>query len=236
MLDDEVNAGNGGLDARLHHIFGELFFVEDNHFFDVAHTALEVFAEGDDFADHDGRAGDGLEHAHLAALNALGDFDFALAGEQRDRAHLAQVHAHRVVGFFQRAGRQVQLNVFALFQLEVLVAAELGAVQQVDALGADGGNQIVQIVGRGAHLIRQHVVHVAVGEIALFLADIDQAVNIVVRICRQSPKCSYFLSSASRFRAVWRSRTQSVSVRAEKDSQKSRNRRRTADTNRGHAA
>ena len=46
VLDQRVDAGDGGLDAGLHHLFGELFFVEDDHFFDVAHAALEVFAEG----------------------------------------------------------------------------------------------------------------------------------------------------------------------------------------------
>ena len=180
-MTQRVDAGHGGLDARLNHLFGELFVVEDDHFFDVAHAALEVFAEGHDLANHDGRARDGLEHAHLAALDALGDFDFALARQQRHGAHLAQVHAHRVVGLFQGARRQVELDILALFQLEVLVA-ELGAVEQVDALGADGGDQVVQIVGRGCHLVRQHVVDVAVGEIALFLADLDQGVNIVIVI------------------------------------------------------
>ena len=104
VLDQRVDAGDGGLDAGLHHLFGELFFVEDHHFLYVADAALEVFAESDDLANDDGRAGDGLEHAHLAALDALGDFDFAFARKQRHGAHFAQVHAHGVVGFFQRAG------------------------------------------------------------------------------------------------------------------------------------
>ena len=141
---------------------------------------LRSSPRADDLANHDGRAGDGLEYAQLAALDALGDFYFALAGEQRNRAHFAQVHAHRVVGFFEGPGRQVELDIFALFQLEVLVGAELGAVQQVDALGADGGDQVVQIVGR-AHLLRQHIVDIAVGEIALFFADLDQAVDLVFK-------------------------------------------------------
>ena len=178
VLDQGVNARHGGADARLHHVFGELFLVEDHDFFDVAHAALQVFAEGHDFADHDGRARDGLEHAHLAALDALGDFHFAFAREQRNGAHLAQIHADGVVGFFQSAGRQVELDVLALLELEVLVAAEFGPVEQVDALGADGGDQVVDVVGRGGHLIRHHLVDVAVGEVALFLARIDQAVNV----------------------------------------------------------
>ena len=39
-----------------------------------------------------------LQHAPLAVLDALGDLDLALAGEQRHRPHLAQVHAHGIVG------------------------------------------------------------------------------------------------------------------------------------------
>ena len=108
---------------------------------------LRSSPRADDFADDDGRTRDGLEHAHLAALDALGDFDFALAGEQGNGAHFAQVHADGVVGLFQRAGREVELDVFAFFELEILVAGELGRVEQVDALGADGGDQIVEVVG-----------------------------------------------------------------------------------------
>ncbi len=59
---------------------------------------------------------------------------------------------------------------------------ELGAVQQVDALGADGGDQVVQILGRRTHLIGQHIVHVAVGQIALFLAHFNQGVNVVIML------------------------------------------------------
>ena len=118
VLHQRVDAADGLADAGLQHLFGDLFLVEDHHFLDVAHAALEVFAEADDFADHDGRARDGLHHAHLAALDALGDFDFALAREQRHGAHLAQVHADGVVGFFECARGQVELDVFALFAFD----------------------------------------------------------------------------------------------------------------------
>ncbi len=45
-----------------------------------------------------GIVGEGLVDLRLALLDAFGDADLALAVEQLDRAHLAQVHAHRVVG------------------------------------------------------------------------------------------------------------------------------------------
>ena len=38
------NAGDGGTHACLHHVFGQLFFIEDYDFFDVAHAALQVLA------------------------------------------------------------------------------------------------------------------------------------------------------------------------------------------------
>ena len=56
--------------------------------------------------------GDGLEgeralaqagdHRLAAGLNTLGDGDLALAREQANRAHLTQIHAHRVVGALDR--------------------------------------------------------------------------------------------------------------------------------------
>ncbi len=38
------------------------------------------------------------DHRLAAGLDPLGDGDFAFAGEQLDRAHLAQIHADRIVG------------------------------------------------------------------------------------------------------------------------------------------
>ena len=38
------------------------------------------------------------DHRFAAGLDALGDGDFALARQKLDRAHLAQIHAHGIVG------------------------------------------------------------------------------------------------------------------------------------------
>ena len=115
VLEDDVDAADGRAYARLQDLFGELFFVEGDDFLDVADAAAQVFAEADDLADDDGRARDGLHDAELSALDALGDFDFALAGEQRNGAHLAQVHADGVVGLLEGSGREVEFNVVGLF-------------------------------------------------------------------------------------------------------------------------
>ncbi len=103
MFGNFIDLPSEVLQPRLHDFVGDLLFIEGHQFFDGADASLEVLSQRKDFLDYDRRAGKRLEHANLSALNALGNFHFAFAGEQRDRAHLAQVHTHRVVGFFQRA-------------------------------------------------------------------------------------------------------------------------------------
>ena len=65
-----------------------------------------AFVEGvrpfDDRVEGDRAFAQAPDHRVAAGLDALGDGDLALAGEQFDRAHLAQVHAHRVVGAVDR--------------------------------------------------------------------------------------------------------------------------------------
>ena len=72
----------------------------------------------------------------------------------------------------------------ASFLVEFLVhrgGRQLGALQHVNALRADGGEQIVEILGR-VDIVRDEVVHLAVGEISLLFARIDKLFNIVVFI------------------------------------------------------
>ena len=159
--------------------FGDLLFVEENDLFDGAHAALEVLADGHDLADDDRRARERLQHAQLAALDALGDLHFAFAGEQRDRTHLAEIHADGVVGFFQRAGREIELHVLAGFYvLELLVARHLGPFEHVNALRADGGQQVLEVVG-GMHIVRDQIVHLVVREVTLLFPHIDQFFDVV---------------------------------------------------------
>ena len=103
--------------------FGRGGFV--GQFLFLAFLVVERLAEGgfevDDVAQQDllvqkllAPHGDGLEgqrafaqardHRVAAGLDPLGDGDLALAGQQFDRTHFAQVHAHRVVGAIQLFG------------------------------------------------------------------------------------------------------------------------------------
>ncbi len=70
----------------------------DQHVADHGGIFAQHLRHGQNFANYQSGAGDGFAHGGLAALDALGEFDFAFAREQRHRSHFAQVHAHRIVG------------------------------------------------------------------------------------------------------------------------------------------
>ena len=86
-------------------LVGQLFLIELHDVLDRARALAQLLARSQKILEHDGRAGNRLEYDQLAALNALGERDFALALQQRRRTHLAQVQADRVLGLRQRARR-----------------------------------------------------------------------------------------------------------------------------------
>ena len=69
---------------------------------DDARVAAGVLEELQDLLEHDRVVRERLVDLRLALLDALGDADLALAVEELDRPHLAQVHAHGVVGLLDR--------------------------------------------------------------------------------------------------------------------------------------
>ena len=186
-LGQSVNLSGEFFQPVLQDLIGDFFLVEGDHFLDGADTLLEIFAQPQQFVDHDGRTGERLQNADLPALDPLGDFNFAFAGEQRNGPHLAQVHADGVVGFFEGAGSEVEFDVFAGFVfVELLVergGGKLRPLEHIDALRANGGQQIVQVLRR-MHIVRDKIVHLVVGEISLLFTCIDQLFNIVVLVIK----------------------------------------------------
>ena len=59
---------------------------------------VQCLAPGDDRADCQRIFANPADHHLAPGLDPLGDGDLALARQQFDRAHLAQIHAHRIVG------------------------------------------------------------------------------------------------------------------------------------------
>src|SRR5207248_3576850 len=124
-------------------------------------------------------------------LDALGDLHLALAGEQGDRAHLAQVHAHRIVGFgvcvlllllrlFLR-GRLIFLLHHYRFRLGRLRLGKLdlvGLVDDGDVVVAEHRHHVVDLVG-GDDVRRQRVVDLVVGEEALVAPECEQVLHFL---------------------------------------------------------
>ena len=104
-------------DRPLAILFGLVLFAGEfgllrkgNHLADVDNAGGQLFADLQQFADGNRRAGDCFLGFDLAAFDAFRDGHFAFASQQRHHAHFAQVKPHRVVGFFQRARGKIQLE------------------------------------------------------------------------------------------------------------------------------
>ena len=97
-------------------------------------SAVEFVAPDDDGLEGKRAFAETCDHRLAAGLNAFGDGDFALAGEQFHRTHLAQIHAHGVVGALggvlaRGLGRELGLDLdqlaFALLLVVGLLARAL---------------------------------------------------------------------------------------------------------------
>ena len=153
---------------------------------------INVVDNEDNADDEEGKAEEAADDdddsdGELATFDALGDFDLAFAREQGYRAHLAQVHADGIVGLVESAGGQVEFDFLAFFHLGVEFFLQgrrrqlRRSFQDVNALCAEGRQQVVEIVGR-MHIVRDEVIDLIVGEIALLFAYVDQLFDIVVLI------------------------------------------------------
>ncbi len=96
-----VGAERGRDQRRVHVVLGVGAGVGGFEIDDVAKEDLsfvEFVAPDDDGLEGQRAFAEARDHRLAAGLDALGDGDFALARQQLDRAHLAQIHAHGIVG------------------------------------------------------------------------------------------------------------------------------------------
>ena len=125
---------------------------------------------------------DAADHLVLAGLDALGDLDLALAAQQLDAAHLAQVHAHGIVG---------------AAELLVLAGRFGGDHGGLGGLRRGGGGGFFLLLGLdhvdagfrqhrhgvldllGGHFVgRQGGVQLVVGDVAALLALLDELLEL----------------------------------------------------------
>ena len=146
------------------------FLIEDH--------AVETFAAFGEFACQiemrlrdETEAMDVRLHLLFGFLDPLGNLHFLLARQQRHRAHLLQIHPHRIV-----EDVELRLGFFLLFVrvlLPVLEAVDLGGLDNVDLEFAQPLQDEIELF-RVGQLRRQRLVQVVESEVALFLRELDQ--------------------------------------------------------------
>ncbi len=183
-------AGRGHVDLRLFLAVGAgvgRFEVDDVAQQNLA--VVELVAPDDDRLERQRAFAQAGDHRLAAGFDALGDGDLALARQQLDRAHLAQIHPHRIVGALDRLGaaggdrgRARGLDQLAGLGL-LLVGGGLGsgfllgffgvlAVDDVDAHLAEHRVHVFDLIG-GDLLRRQHRVQLFLSDPAALLGDLD---------------------------------------------------------------
>ena len=176
-------------------------------------AVLQRIAPGDDGAHGERAFAQAADHLLPAGLDAFGDFDLAFAGQQLDRAHLAQIHAHRIVGPADVV-RDVALALGRLAGAVRLLLVRAFGIDHVDAHHRKAGQNVFALFV-GDPVGRNGGVDLLFGEIALLLAFRDQLlfrrrqridqriVGIVLRfggnrLCRRGLACHVAPSPASR--------------------------------------
>lgn len=118
-------------------------------------------------------------------FDALGDGDFAFAGQQLNRAHFAHIHAHRVGGATtfgvqrgQRGGGFFGSGVVNLAVAGVAIVEQQGFsiggnFMDIDAHAVDHADDVFDLL-RVDQVVGQVVIDFGVGQIALFQALADQ--------------------------------------------------------------
>ncbi len=124
--------------------------------------------------------GDGAHHLANAFLDALGDLDFAFAGQQFDGSHFAHVHAHRVGGAadVRLDGSQCRRGLFGSGFVGIGFGEKQGirirgALEYVDAHVVDHADDVFHLFRIG-NILRQVVVDLGVSQVTLLTTTLDQ--------------------------------------------------------------
>ncbi len=120
---------------------------------------------------HQRRPGQRLEHRLAAMLHVPGDVDLALARQQGDRSHLAQVHPDGIVGLFGGLGDG--LGIGPVVGIAPLFRPFAGFVQDLDAGTVEVREEIVQILAVD-QVVRDQLIHLVVGNVAFLFPYVDE--------------------------------------------------------------
>jgi hypothetical protein len=176
-------------------LFGQFFIVKLDDFLDRPRALAQVIPNRDQFLDDDRRTSNRLHHHQLPALNPLRDGHFAFARQQRHRAHLAQVHAHRIVGLFERTRRQIQVAALGLVTVVLdhritvaVVRRHLNRARRfrrrrvfvnLDAVAFECGQKVVDLFRR-MHLRRKRIVYFVIQQVPPLFADGNELAYCII--------------------------------------------------------
>ncbi len=158
-------------------------------------AVVQLIAPDDDGLEGQRAFAQARDHGFAAGLDALRDRDFALARQQLDRTHLAQIHADRIVGALARLGLlglgrrlaahfdEFALGLLLLGLLARFLRGFLGlgllGLDDVDAHLVEHGEDILDLVG-GDFLGWKHRIDLIAGDVAALLGAADQLFDGVV--------------------------------------------------------
>ena len=133
-----------------------------------------------------------MQNVADAFFDAFGDSNFAFAGEQLDRAHFAHIHTHGVggaAGFVLHRGQngsgffggEVIVAGFWRFLTHEVVSGRRALVHR-DAQVIEHLNDVFDLLAFSDRF-RKVIVHLAIGQIALIFAALDELGEQGVTLC-----------------------------------------------------
>ena len=139
---------------------------------------LGDLVQAQELAQHDRVLAQRLVDQPLALLDALRDLDLALAVEQRHGAHLAQVHAHRVVGRALLHRRGVG-DLLGLLDVEIDFGDLLrhvadGAIDDLDVEVTEAVLDLLEVLLDAEQVCRQQLLDLVEQEVSLGAAEVDE--------------------------------------------------------------
>ena len=131
----------------------------------------QFFRDGDVLLGRKTKAVHNAFHLQLGLFDALANLHFLLPRKQRDLAHLVHVHPDRIVQNFQAC--VLVLLFLRLRRLRLFGALGLGLIHDdFHVKTPQLGQQRVQILR--TEIVRQHVVDVVIGDVAVLLRQMQQ--------------------------------------------------------------
>ena len=161
------SSGSSGVSAASSNTSRKIGFSRFNA---LAHPNHEI--------EHDRRAQHFFFDFVLAGLDALGDFDFLLPRQKLEVAHLLEIEPHRVRRLAQRIGSRRRslgrfFGLFLGFDLDFVGALGRDFLEHLDIKVLEAVERGAQVGGRG-DILRQEVVDLLEGQVALLAPEIDK--------------------------------------------------------------